>query len=147
MYISRGTPTVTSLSKSWIDTMQKDASFDGVAWDDLLSVHVTTLDHLIHSYGMPTFCKIDVEGYELEVLRGLTQPIPILSFEYISAAIWLAHDCITRLSELGNYHFNWSKGESHRMSVSTWLTASEMLRVLDNNLHGDGSGDIYARLN
>ena len=96
---------------------------------------------------MPTFCKIDVEGYELEVLRGLTQPIPILSLEYIPAAIELARDCIIRLSELGNYHFNWSKGESHQMSASTWLTATDMLHILNNNLHDDGSGDIYARLN
>lgn len=146
MYISKSNPTVTSLSKTWIAAVQRDKSFGGVEWDEALSVHVTTLDHLIRKYGMPSFCKIDVEGYELEVLRGLTQPIPILSYEYIPAAIELARDCITRLSELGNYHFNWSRGESHRMSASTWLTAADMLHILNNRLHDDSSGDIYARL-
>lgn len=33
---------------------------------------------------MPSFIKIDVEGYELEVMNGLNQKVPLLSFEYIT---------------------------------------------------------------
>lgn len=31
---------------------------------------MTTLDTLIDEYGQPDFIKIDVEGYELEVLKA-----------------------------------------------------------------------------
>ena len=43
---------------------------------------VTTLDKLIEQYEVPSFIKIDVEGYELEVLKGLTRLVPALSFEF-----------------------------------------------------------------
>ncbi|MBB1283974.1 FkbM family methyltransferase [Flavisolibacter sp. BT320] len=44
-------------------------------------VKTTTLDKLISKYGLPYFIKIDVEGYELEVMKGLSQPVPFISIE------------------------------------------------------------------
>ena len=44
------------------------------------NVPVVTLDSAIQCFGSPAFCKIDVEGWELEVLRGLTQPIPLMAY-------------------------------------------------------------------
>jgi hypothetical protein len=104
---------------------------------------VTTLDELIARYGRPAFCKIDVEGYELEAVRGLSQPIPALSFEYIAAAREIAIHCIGRLTELGPYEFNYSPGESHRLQSVRWLPAVEMQDVLAQM--DSGSGDIYGR--
>src|SRR4030042_6777454 len=44
-------------------------------------VDMTTLDNLIKEFGLPKYCKIDVEGLELKVLQGLTKPIPFISIE------------------------------------------------------------------
>ena len=33
------------------------------------------LDRLIDAWGIPSFCKIDVEGHEAEVLAGLSRPV------------------------------------------------------------------------
>lgn len=44
-------------------------------------VKTTTLDKLISKFGLPYFIKIDVEGYELEVLKGLSKPVPFISIE------------------------------------------------------------------
>jgi FkbM family methyltransferase len=44
-------------------------------------VKIATLDSLIEKYGQPYFIKIDVEGYELEVVKGLKQAVPYLSLE------------------------------------------------------------------
>ncbi|MES2626778.1 MAG: FkbM family methyltransferase [Pseudomonadota bacterium] len=144
LYISSRTPTVTSMSPEWISAVQRDSSFRQVAWDKSVTVPVTTLDALIATYGVPAFCKIDVEGFELEVLRGLSKPINALSFEYISAAMAVANGCIERLEQLGRYEFNYSPGERHELQLPFWLSAAEMKVVLAN--FKDGSGDVYARL-
>jgi FkbM family methyltransferase len=143
LHISQRAPTVSTLSTAWMTAVQQDPSFHKVQWDTAVTVPVVTLDELIGRYGRPAFCKIDVEGYELEVLRGLLQPLPALSFEYIPAAIEIAIGCIERLGELGRYEFNYSPGESHQLQAAKWLTAMEMTAVLAQMQKG--SGDVYGR--
>ena len=146
MFISTRTPTVTSLSRSWIREVQRDKTFRNVKWDKKLDVEITTLDQLILDHGLPSLCKIDVEGYEHQVLQGLSYPISTISFEYIPAAITLAQDCILELQSLGNYQFNWSMGENYQLESEAWLSSKAMLEVLSNSLCNGRSGDIYAHL-
>jgi FkbM family methyltransferase len=145
LLISAATPTVSTLSQRWVDAVRHVDSFARVEWDSAVTVEVTTLDALIATYGAPAFCKIDVEGYELEVLRGLSQPLAALSFEYIPATAELAAGCIARLSELGDYAFNWCVGEQHRWQAEHWLSGAEMTRRLEGLPRQGASGDIYAR--
>ena len=94
--ISTATPTVSSLSTDWIDTVATDRSFAKVRWDRSVPVEVTTLDELIAAHGEPAFCKIDVEGFEAEVLGGLSRPLRALSFEYLP----MAHDAALAVLDL-----------------------------------------------
>jgi FkbM family methyltransferase len=146
MFASTIYPTITSLSTSWIKKVQQEKPFSRISWDQEITVKVTTLDQLIQEYGLPAFCKIDVEGYELQVLQGLSSPIPMLSFEYIPAAITRAQNCVLRLAELEDYRFNWSKGESFKLNAARWLSAREMQTILLGNLECGRSGDVYAQL-
>lgn len=143
---SPANPTVTTLSADWISAVQQDPGFAGVTWQPATTVPVTTLDALIDRFGRPDYCKIDVEGFELAVLQGLSQPLPLLSFEYIPIAIDLAAACVARLATLGSYEFNWSEGETHRWQSAGWLSAFEFAPVLHQVGQGRRSGDIYARL-
>lgn len=143
--VSQATPTVTSMSSRWIDTVQQVDSFAGVSWDQTIPVHVTTLDRLICEHGLPAFCKIDVEGYEFEVLLGLSQPLPALSIEFVPATLDVTHACLQRLAALGEYEYNWTLGERHEW-CSSWGDAAQVTSFL-NTLPSTGpSGDIYARL-
>ncbi|HPF58060.1 MAG TPA: FkbM family methyltransferase [Candidatus Competibacteraceae bacterium] len=144
--VSPRTPTVTTLSSSWIAAVRQDRGFAGVRWDAPVPVTVTTLDELIAHYGIPAFCKIDVEGYEREVLQGLSQPVPALSFEYLPACLDTARACVTLLTALGPYVFNWSVGETQCLRSADWLTAADLLEKLDIQARTGRSGDIYARL-
>ncbi len=146
LFISPRTPTVTSLSLTWIEKIQSSHGFEQVRWEYAVSVPVITLDQLIAAHGLPAFCKIDVEGYELEVLKGLSQPIPALSFEYLTADLDTARRCIACLVALGNYQFNGSAGEAQRLLSTVWLDADQMLAWLDGRAQTGRSGDIYARL-
>ena len=139
-------PTVSTLSDEWIASVGRDASFAGVRWREAESVAVTTLDELIAEFGRPVLCKVDVEGYEAEALRGLSVPIRVISFEYIPAAIGVALDSVRRLEELGDYEYNWFRGESHQFVSSHWLKPAELIDSLDRLSADRASGDIFARL-
>jgi hypothetical protein len=136
---------VSTVSREWLATVEQNRRFAGVRWDEQIPVTVTTLDALIAQYGAPAFCKIDVEGAELEVLQGLSQPIPALSFEYIPAKIDTALECIERLNQLGYYEYNWRVSEFPRWRSSVWLSLQEMTATLAHMPREENSGDIYAR--
>ena len=146
LHISRRTPTVSTLSRDWIEAVQGDPGFAGVAWDQSVATPVTTLDALIAEHGLPAFCKIDVEGHEAEILRGLSKPIACLSFEYTPSAPSVALSCIDLLTALGPYRFNVTVGETLRWARSDWMDADDLRRWLRARSKGEQSGDVYANL-
>ncbi len=146
LMVSERTPTVTTLSRDWIEQVRQDPSFQDVAWHSGEVVRVTTLQALIDIYGLPAFVKLDVEGYEANVLRGLDTPLPCLSFEYLPAARHVALECVDRLTEFGNYRYNWSTGESHRLQRAEWCDTWAIRGFIEGLSPRAGSGDIYARL-
>jgi FkbM family methyltransferase len=145
MLVSARTPTVTTLSAEWAQAVGRAKSFGGVKWQHSINVPVTTLDALIAGHGLPTFCKIDVEGYELEVLRGLSQPIRTLSLEVIPAAVDIGLGCIARLGELSDYEYNWSRGETQRLAWPEWIDEQVAEARLGAMSVDAPSGDLYAR--
>lgn len=68
-----------------------------------IPVTVTTLDHLIMQYGLPYFIKIDAEGYEKEILEGLTQKVPFISFECLLPEFKDSlKECLSKLIQLSS---------------------------------------------
>ena len=145
--ISRRTPTVSTLAPQWRQRIpDANPSFRHVRWEQFVDVPVTTLDALIETYGLPGFCKIDVEGYEAEVLAGLSHPVPHVSIEYVSGSLEVAAACVRRLEALGSYEFNAVPGEQRQFVFDDWLRCGRMLEWLAGGADGVSSGDVYARL-
>lgn len=147
LHVSSRHPTVSTLSSDWVKRVASTTGFEAVDWDETVTVAVTTLDSLIAEHGLPVFCKIDVEGMEAEILAGLSVAIPIVAVEYIPATIDIATTCIERLETLGDYEYNLSAGETHKMRFDNWIDAAtvhrELLKIAAST---SSSGDLYARL-
>lgn len=69
---------------------------------------MTTLDDVIAEYGVPGFCKIDVEGYESNVLEALSKRIPYISFEYCHEFLVDSVRCLDYLERLGVIQLNYA---------------------------------------
>jgi FkbM family methyltransferase len=139
-------PTVSTASTAFIDAADGAAGWEGQRWERVIKVPAVTLDGLIRAHGLPGFAKIDVEGFELEVLNGLSRPLAALSFEFTTIQRDVAEACIARLAELGSYGFNVALGESQRLAYPEPVSAAEMLHSLRGLPHEANSGDVYAVL-
>jgi len=103
----------STLNAQWKDILEED---HGKRWSEEIKFEqnisvvakTTTLDHLIEQFGVPDFIKIDVEGSELQVIKGLTRKINAVSFEcllpeFLSQLL----DILARLISMDTrYHFN-----------------------------------------
>lgn len=145
LYVNSANPTISTASRDLISAANASAQWQGQVWDSTVRVPVTTLEQLITDHGVPNFVKIDVEGYEAQVLRGLSTPIPVLSFEFTTIQRDVARHCLTRMTELGAYEFNLSLGEDHNLRHSDWIDADAMRRELSALPETANSGDIFAR--
>jgi FkbM family methyltransferase len=137
--------TISSLSAGWVAAVQRSGRFSDFSWDERRRIPLTTLDALIERFGVPDFAKIDVEGYELEVLRGLSRSLPALSFEFTFELLEERLQAVERLARLGMTRFNFSIGESMTLAFDEWLTADAMVRYLMSTPHdAQFFGDVYA---
>jgi FkbM family methyltransferase len=139
--------TLGTLSKEWRERTIASGRWQSATWTQTIKVEVTTVDRIIMEHGTPRFCKIDVEGFELEVLRGVSSPLASLSFEFTAPEENdKALACLGRLQTLGTYIYNYSLSESMTLAVPQWLPAPDFGEVLAG-LREEGTwGDVYARL-
>ncbi|MGB4864630.1 MAG: FkbM family methyltransferase [Hyphomicrobium sp.] len=146
LHVNTRNPTVSTLSSAFLVEADGAEGWQGQSWDTTLTVPVVTLDRLIATFGPPAFIKIDIEGYEDEALRGLTQPVPALSFEFTTIARDVAQRCLEMLMSLGDYRFDVALGESQTLTFGRWITAAEMSKYLELLPHAANSGDVYVVL-
>jgi len=84
LFVEKPGSAKNTLSKKWKDVLedQNISRFKEIHnFTSIIPVDTTTVENLIEEYGVPYFVKIDVEGYECNVLKGLRSKVPFISFE------------------------------------------------------------------
>jgi FkbM family methyltransferase len=146
LHVNSANPTVSTASAAFIEAAKGAQGWEGQAWDATVTVPCRTLDGLAAEHGRPAFVKIDVEGFEDRVLKGLSQPVPALSFEFTTIARDVAARCLQRVAEIGPYRFDVALGETQARVFGTWVTGEAMASYLEALPHVANSGDVYAAL-
>lgn len=144
LHVNSANPTVTTASRDFVKAADGAGGWEGQVWDREIEVPVTTLDALIATHGAPAFIKIDVEGFEADVLAGLSLAAPALSFEFTTIQRDVAYACLDRIAALGDYGFDIALGESQELMLGRWVTADDMRRHIAALPHDANSGDVYA---
>lgn len=131
----------STLSSKQLECLKNDRRYnlqDKLVYDDVWEVSVITLDDLVKSYGKPSYIKIDVEGYEIRILEGLTQSIPCISFEanlpdFEEETI----SCLERYNALTNQaEFNFSVTEPPiAFEREAWLSLNEIKTIVLDSGH------------
>ena len=139
-------PTVATASSDFIAAAEGAPGWEDQHWTKTKTVAMKTLDELIAKHGIPRFVKIDVEGFEDEVLAGLHHPLPMLSFEFTTIQRNVALKAVERLARSSLYSFNAALGESQQLVHADPLDAKNIARWIEQLPAEANSGDIYASM-
>ena len=137
MWIDGPGSAVNTLSRKWATTLRGNKARHtyghcGLDFVQRRTVETTTLEDLIAVHGRPLFIKIDVEGYELNVIWGLRHPIPYLSFE-VNLPEFRPEglQCVALLGSLAvDSKFNYAVDCERGLALEPWLNSNEFLPVL-----------------
>lgn len=127
---------VATFSQSFIDYFRNE----NLKWKQKEAVQIKKLDTLINNFGLPNYCKIDVEGYEYEILSELSYQIPIIEFEFTAAFVLETVACIELLNKSTTV-YNFNLHERPKFELKHWVNAPEMITILKklpvDRLHGN----------
>jgi FkbM family methyltransferase len=135
---------MSSLSDEWRESVSKhNHDYDGM-WKRDLTVPMITLDALVQRYQLPFYIKIDVEGYEGLVLKGLSRLPSLLSFEFSRLfldPILLALDSAI----FDGASFNYTLVDPVKFELENWTDRDRLKEKLLDLGNGPGLGDIFVR--
>jgi FkbM family methyltransferase len=138
---------LSSFSKEWVEDFKENRSKDAII-TDVKIIPLTTLDILINKYGKPKFIKIDVEGFELEVINGLSKDFNVLCFEYtVPERINELLEILDNLnSKFRHLEFNFSTVDNPYFELQEWVGFHNIIDIVKSESFLQMfAGDLYVR--
>lgn len=133
IHITDSRSGLNTLSDKWVNTLETEK---GNRWQkkhafkNSYKITVTTLDHLFAAYGTPYFIKVDVEGYENRVIKGMHKLPAFISFETnLPEFLQETNECIQHLTKLSDkIVFNYSLAD--KLESERWITTDEIMNII-----------------
>jgi len=150
MRIPKYLPDMASLNRVWMEeTVHKGYYNEGAIIRR--TVDCTTLDACCQWYGHPNFIKVDVEGHENPVARGLSWAPPGFNLEY--HVDWIPLVAMRHFDDVADQHgyryeYNYVLNTQAAWQLPQWVTSHELGLWLAAHLTAEGNGswgDLYGR--
>ena len=124
-----------TLSNKWVDILGRsdvNRFEQKIEYADAYDIPLTTLDQLISEFGIPYFIKIDVEGYEVNVLHGLHAAPDFISFETnLPEFLEETLECIRHLQSISpDIFFNYSIND--HLEFKQWISPAALIELMAN---------------
>jgi FkbM family methyltransferase len=136
MWMDEAGSAKNTLTVKWVETLRSDAKRFGrtLQFAEETKVETTTLEQLIAIYGPPFYIKIDVEGYEPAVLRGLRTAVPYVSFEVnLPEFRSEGRHCVDLLHAVkATGLFNYAADAQSGLALPEWLPRQTFLRIFES---------------
>lgn len=134
---------LSTLSKKWV-TESRFTNF--YSWDTSIKVTTLTLNDAIIEYGSPNFVKIDVEGYECEILESFDKLISncTFCFEYVEENKYRIKKTINHLNRIGYSTFSFIHGDELIFDIN--LSWQNYDRFCNLDFMDDDSSDKWGMI-
>lgn len=136
-------PGYSTLMSTDGEIFKTSPDYDGVSWTHQVSVPVHTLDELAARHGIPSYVKIDVEGFEEQVIAGMSFLPRNLSFEFRYLNKEAAFRCLDILGAK-SYSFCPILDRNPALEADQWLSVSDAKAWLSRPANVQ-YGDMFAR--
>jgi FkbM family methyltransferase len=137
---------MSSLSGEWREAVSQGNRDYAALWNRKLTVPMITLDSLVQRYELPFYIKIDVEGYEEQVLKALSKCPPLLSFEFNRMFLESALRALDN-SIFDQASFNYTLVDPVKFELQDWVNRDQLRKRILESKSAAGLGDIFVRSN
>lgn len=127
-YISNA-DTISTVDREWIEHSRFAGTYQ---WQPVENIPTCSIDTLVTRYGVPSFIKIDVEGYEYNVLLSMTKLYCPLCFEWAEEKKEELLLSIKYLHMLGYTKFTVQQEDKYDYTIrdDEWMTYENTLMML-----------------
>lgn len=134
---------VSTASLNWVT----NSRFRGNGWSMPIKIESITLDELIKNTFTPDIIKIDVEGYENTVIKGLTHKSNLLQFEWAEEECESLKDSCKYLESIGYSQFSYKFGDLPYTDIPSNFTYLSNLDLFEQLIpeRKDKWGMIYTK--